>query len=57
MTIARTEIIDVLRRRGQHMRADWVARELPEQVDTTRHASLLATLRIEPAELARDAGA
>ncbi|MCW3840445.1 DUF5994 family protein [Micromonospora yasonensis] len=51
MTIARHTIVSALRRRGQHTRADWVERELPEQVDTTRHAGLLATLRLDPAEL------
>ncbi|SCL36117.1 hypothetical protein GA0070624_5463 [Micromonospora rhizosphaerae] len=52
MTIARHAIVSALRRRGQHTRADWVERELPEQVDTTRHAGLLATLRLDPTELA-----
>lgn len=51
MTVARHTIVTALRRRGQHTRADWVERELPEQVDTTRHAGLLATLRLDPAEL------
>ncbi|MFE9207549.1 DUF5994 family protein [Micromonospora sp. NPDC007230] len=51
MTIARHTIVSALRRRGQHTRADWVERELPERVDTTRHAGLLATLRLDPAEL------
>ncbi|MEU9826329.1 DUF5994 family protein [Micromonospora chersina] len=51
MTIARHTIVSALRRRGQHTRADWVERELPEQVDTTRHTGLLATLRLDPAEL------
>ncbi|RZU74457.1 hypothetical protein EV384_2923 [Micromonospora kangleipakensis] len=52
MTIARHTIISALRRRGQHARADWVERELPERVDTARHAGLLATLRLDPTELA-----
>ncbi|MGS2614907.1 DUF5994 family protein [Micromonospora sp. LZ34] len=51
MTIARHTIISALRRRGQHTRADWVERELPEQVDIARHAGLLATLHLDPAEL------
>ncbi|WP_435124076.1 DUF5994 family protein [Micromonospora tulbaghiae] len=51
MTIARNTIVSALRRRGQHTRANWVERELPEQVDTTQHAGLLATLRLDPAEL------
>ncbi|PZG01641.1 hypothetical protein C1I99_06140 [Micromonospora deserti] len=52
MTIARHTIVSALRRRGQHTRADWVERELPEQVDPARHAGLLATLRLDPTELA-----
>ncbi|MGC5021338.1 DUF5994 family protein [Micromonospora sp. DT47] len=52
MTIARHTITSALRRRGQHTRADWVERELPEQVDTSRHTGLLATLRLDPTELA-----
>lgn len=51
MTVSRHTIVAALRRRGQHTRADWVERELPAQVDTTRHAGLLATLRLDPAEL------
>lgn len=51
MTIARHTIVSALHRRGQHARADWVERELPTRVDTTRHTGLLATLRLDPAEL------
>ncbi|MBQ1075402.1 hypothetical protein KBX06_19850 [Micromonospora sp. C31] len=51
MTVARHTIVTALRRRGQHTRADWVERELPPQVDTTRHSGLLATLRLDLAEL------
>ncbi|MEH0971621.1 DUF5994 family protein [Micromonospora sp. CPCC 205546] len=47
MTIPRHTIVAALRRRGQHTRADWVERELPPQVDTNRHAGLLATLRLD----------
>ncbi|RLK25473.1 hypothetical protein DER29_3480 [Micromonospora sp. M71_S20] len=51
MTISRNTIVAALRRRGQHTRADWVERELPAQVDTSRHAGLLATLRLDLTEL------
>ncbi|MEW2379229.1 DUF5994 family protein [Micromonospora sp. NPDC047812] len=51
MTVSRHTIVAALRRRGQHTRADWVERELPAQVDTTRHAGLLATLRLDLTEL------
>jgi hypothetical protein len=36
------------------MRADWVDRELPDQVDTVRNASLLATLEIDPADFVEE---
>lgn len=52
MEIDKLKIVTWLRGRGQHARADWVDRELPDQVDTVRNAGLLATLGLDPAELA-----
>ncbi|MGN9778209.1 hypothetical protein ACTMS0_20950 [Micromonospora sp. H33] len=52
MRIAKHRIVEALRERGQQARADWVERELPERVDSDRHAGLLATLRLDPADLA-----
>jgi hypothetical protein len=52
MMIDKGRILDALRRRGQHVRADWVDRELPDRVDTLRHGGLLATLDLVPADLA-----
>ena len=52
MNIARDRIVNVLRDRGQQARADWVERELPERVDPAKNVGLLATLRLDPAELA-----
>ncbi|WP_170147707.1 hypothetical protein [Micromonospora phaseoli] len=52
MSIARHRIIAALRERGQQTRADWVERELPERVDPAKHVGLLATLRLDPADLA-----
>ncbi|MFG2058493.1 hypothetical protein ACGFI9_31155 [Micromonospora sp. NPDC048930] len=51
MNIARQRIVSILRQRGQQVRADWVERELPERVDPKEHAGLLATLRLDPADL------
>ncbi|MEO3774028.1 hypothetical protein [Micromonospora sp. B9E7] len=51
MRIARDRIIAALRDRGQQARADWVERELPERVDPAKHAGLLATLHLDPADL------
>ncbi|MBX7269343.1 hypothetical protein KIF24_27220 [Micromonospora sp. Llam7] len=52
MKIARYRIVAALRDRGQQARADWVERELPERMDPAKHVGLLATLRLDPADLA-----
>ncbi|WP_199562064.1 hypothetical protein [Micromonospora deserti] len=52
MRIARDRIVSALRDRGQQVRADWVERELPERVNPAEHTGLLATLRLDPADLA-----
>ncbi len=52
MLIDKSKILEVLRRRGQDARAEWVDRQLPDRVDTYDNASLLATLDLDPAELA-----
>jgi hypothetical protein len=51
MMIDKQVILKALRDRGQDMRADWVDKELPDEVDTYVHAGILATLRLDPAEL------
>lgn len=52
MIIAKEVVIALLRKRGQDARADFVARELPDRIDTDRHGSLLRTLRLDLADLA-----
>lgn len=54
MNIEKAEIVEVLRSRGLHDRADWVDRELPSHVDTDRNSSLLRMLQIDPATIARE---
>jgi hypothetical protein len=51
MIVDKSKILEVLRARGQHARADWVDRQLPDDVDTYDNASLLATLGLNPADL------
>jgi hypothetical protein len=51
MTIPKHLIVAELRKRGQDMRADFVSRQLPDEVDPTRHGGLLATLHLDLAEL------
>lgn len=55
MEIAKRRILEALRDRGQDLRADWVDRDMPDRVDTARHAGLLVTLGLKPADLADDA--
>jgi hypothetical protein len=52
MIILKERVLTVLRERGQGVRADFVDRELPDRIDTTRHGGLLATLHLNLAELA-----
>jgi hypothetical protein len=54
MTVSKAVVIAVLRERGQHARADFVDRELPEQIDSTQHGGLLAMLNLDPEELSGD---
>jgi hypothetical protein len=51
MKIEKVKILEALRQRGLHTRADWVDRELPDHVDTNQHAGLLATLGLNPDDL------
>jgi hypothetical protein len=50
MEIDKHKILDALRRRGQHQRAEWVDKTLPDRIDTVRNSGLLATLNLDPAE-------
>ncbi|WP_127500591.1 hypothetical protein [Actinoplanes solisilvae] len=52
MIILKERVLTVLRERGQSVRADFVDRELPDRIDTTRHGGLLSTLHLDLAELA-----
>jgi hypothetical protein len=52
MIVSKAVVIEVLRQRGQHARADFVDRELPERIDSAKHGGLLATLNLDLAELA-----
>ncbi|MEV0153817.1 hypothetical protein AB0H57_08770 [Micromonospora sp. NPDC050686] len=52
MKIDKSKIVEALRHRGQHSRADWVDRELPDHVDTAQHSGILATLNLNPADFA-----
>jgi hypothetical protein len=49
--VDKDKILQILRDRGQHDRAQWVDRQLPPRVDLEKNAGLLATLHISPSEL------
>jgi hypothetical protein len=50
--VDKQKILQILRDRGLHARAEWVDRQLPERVDLEKNAWLLATLDISPSDLA-----
>jgi hypothetical protein len=52
MIISKALVLSILRERGQYARADFVDRELPEPIDSAQHGGLLATLHLDPSELA-----
>jgi hypothetical protein len=51
MEIPKDKIIDLLKQRGDHAKADQAERELPDQVDHEQHADLLEKHGIDPHEL------
>jgi hypothetical protein len=52
MIISKAAVLAVLRERGQHARAAFVDRELPERIDPAQHGGLLATLHLDLGKLA-----
>jgi hypothetical protein len=49
--IDKSQILDLLRSRGDHASADQADRELPDQVDTDQHGDLLSKFGISVPEL------
>ena len=56
MKIDRQSIVDFLRNRGDHDKADKAQNELPDQVDTDEHADKLSRLDIDIEDLGMAAG-
>jgi hypothetical protein len=54
--IPKEQILELLRSRGQDDKASQADGELPEQVDTEKHAGLLQKLGIDPGDLAGSLG-
>lgn len=51
MQIAKDQILDMLRQRGDTQKADDAERELPDQVDTDRDRGMLEKFGLDPKEL------
>jgi hypothetical protein len=53
MQIDKSQILEFLRSKGDEEKAGQAEAELPDQVDTERHAGLLSKFGIDPADLLR----
>jgi hypothetical protein len=51
MEIPKDKILQLLRERGEHDKADQAEQELPDRVDHEEHASVLEKHGIDPKEL------
>ena len=51
MTIDKSQIIELLKSRGEHDKAGQADSELPDKVDPQEHAGLLRKLGIDPQDL------
>ena len=51
MNIDKSQIVELLKSRGDHDKAQQAQSELPDQVDTERDSSLLSKLGVNPSEL------
>ncbi len=51
MQIDKQQVIDMLKKRGDHDQAAQAEQNLPEQVDTDQHADQLSRLGVNPQDL------
>jgi hypothetical protein len=51
MEIPKEQILELLRSAGDHDKADQADQQLPDQVDTEKHAGILGQLGIDPQDL------
>jgi hypothetical protein len=51
MNIDKSQIVELLKSRGDHDKAQQAQSELPDQVDTEKDSSLLSKLGVNPSEL------
>jgi lipopolysaccharide biosynthesis regulator YciM len=51
MQIDKEQVLELLRSRGEHDKAQQAEQELPDQVDTDQHAGALQKFGLDPKEL------
>jgi hypothetical protein len=51
MEIPKDKILELLRSRGEHDKVEQAGNELPDTVDTDKHADQLSKLGIDPKDL------
>lgn len=56
MEIPKDQILQLLRDRGDHDKADQADQQLPDQVDPEQHSDLLGKFGIKPSDLPEDIG-
>lgn len=56
MEIPKDQILQLLRDRGDHDKADQADQQLPDQVDPEQHSDLLEKFGINPSDLLGDIG-
>jgi hypothetical protein len=56
MEIPKDKIVELLKQRGDHDKADQAEQELPDTVDHEQHADLLEKLGIKPQEMLGEIG-
>jgi hypothetical protein len=56
MQIPKDKILEMLKSRGDHQQAEQANGELPDQVDTDKHAGLLGKFGVDPKDIAGGLG-
>ena len=56
MNIDKSQILELLKSQGDHDKASQADAELPDQVDTDKHAGLLSKFGIDPMDLVKKLG-
>ncbi len=51
MEIPKDKILDLLKQRGEHDKAQQAEQELPDQVDPEQHRGILAKIGVDPQDV------